>query len=277
MMWITIRIILLGFERIFGKILTKNSSPIISAWGFFGFSTLMFLPFINYLNFDIIKVSLISGTIYSFSFFLYMYALSKEDVSVVAPLYNINAIFLIFISFLFLSEKITIQKIVGSILMIYGVSYLKKEKSISGSYKNILKSKGALAMIISSLLMAIGRVVDGFLTTSFNKLGYSLGVYLIITIYFFTVSLLSHKNVKVHIDYTKKNIIYLLLGGFCNAYAYFALLMAFKYMDVSIAEPVSMISALVSVIFSYIFFKEKIKVRIFGTILLISGAFVIYL
>ncbi|WP_232617894.1 EamA family transporter [Thermosipho africanus] len=56
-----------------------------------------------------------------------MYALSKEDVSVVAPLYNINAIFLIFISFLFLSEKITIQKIVGSILMIYGVSYLKKK------------------------------------------------------------------------------------------------------------------------------------------------------
>lgn len=99
MEWITFRIVLLGFERIFGKIITRKTSPILSAWGFFSFSTLTLLPFLGKVNFNIIKVSVFSGTIYALSFFLYMYALKYEDVSVVAPLYNVNAIFFNFYHF----------------------------------------------------------------------------------------------------------------------------------------------------------------------------------
>ncbi|SHH15106.1 DMT family transporter [Thermosipho atlanticus] len=277
-LWISLRILLLSFERITGKKIVENQSVITASWGFFSFSLLTLLPFLNKVNLDIIKVSFISGTIYFFSFFLYMYALSNEDVSVVAPLYNINAIFLIFVAFIFLSEKVTVNKLLGSIMMVYGVSYLKKSGSFMKSYVNILKSKGAFAMIISSMLIAVGRTVDGFLTIHryYDPIGYSIGVYLTMTLYFFIASFIKEKSIKNYVVFIKNKWMYLIGGGFCNAYAYIFLLKAFKYIDVSIAEPLSMVSALVSIIFVYIFFKEKIKLRFIGTVFLILGAFVIY-
>jgi transporter family protein len=69
----------------------------------------------------------------------------------------------------------------------------------------------------------------------------------------------------------------MLAGGFTNAYSYIALLNAFKYIDVSIAEPVSMVSSLVTAFFAKYIFKEKVSLRVIGTIILIAGAFVIYI
>ena len=125
-LWVSLRILLLGYERIAGKKIGENNSSILSAWGFFSFSLLSMLPFVYLLSFDIIKIAFISGSIYSFSFFLYMYALSHEDISVIAPLYNVNAVFLIFLAYFTLNEPITFSKIVGSTLMIYGISFFEK-------------------------------------------------------------------------------------------------------------------------------------------------------
>lgn len=161
--------------------------------------------------------------------------------------------------------------------MIYGVSYLKKDVNLKLSYKNLLKSKGAISMIISSFLMAIGRTIDGFLTKSFDKLGYSLGVYLVISVYFFLISFFKNRNLRIYVQIVKSKIIALVFGGVCNAYAYFALLMAFKKIDVSIAEPISMLSSLVSILVARFIFKENIKLRFFGATILISGAFIIYI
>ncbi|QTA37944.1 EamA family transporter [Thermosipho ferrireducens] len=276
--WISLRILLLGYERIAGKKIGEKNSSILSAWGFFGFSLLSMLPFIGFVNWDIIKVSFISGSIYSFSFFLYMYALTHEDISVVAPLYNINTIFLIFGAYFTLNEPMNFSKFFGSILMIYGVSFLKKSNKIYKSYVNVLKSKGALSMIVSSILIAVGRIVDGFLTKEqgYNPIGYSVGVYFVMTIYFFVSSVLYERGIKHHIILVKDKLLYLILGGFCNAYAYIALLKAFRYIDISVAEPLSMLSAVVSILFARVFYKEAIKIRLVGTAILISGAFIIY-
>ncbi|MBO8160392.1 MAG: EamA family transporter [Thermosipho sp. (in: Bacteria)] len=277
-LWMSLRILFLGFERIVGKEITKGSSALLSSWGFFGFALLSLSPFATRLSVDILKISLISGSIYSVSFFLYIYALSKEEVSVVAPLYNINAIFLIFITAIFLGEKITIYKLVGSFMMIYGVSYLKKSKNFVKSYKSILNSPGAVSMIFSSLLMAVGRTVDGFLTKQekYDQVGYSVAIYLVMTVYFFLVSFFREKSFKSYFKFVGKKWKLLILGGICNAYAYVALLNAFKFIDVSIAEPISMVSALISIIFAYFFFNERIKLRFVGTLFLIFGAFIIY-
>jgi transporter family protein len=278
LLWMSLRIFLLGFERIVGKIITRNTSSIVSSWAFFSFSLLVLLPFSTQLSFQILKFSLISGIIYSFSFFLYMYALSKEDISVVAPLYNINAIFLVFIANIFLDEKITFYKILGSLMMIYGVSYLKRSNNLLFSYLNIFKSKGALAMIFSSLLMAFGRTVDGMLTKQKNldQLGYSIGVYFVMSVNFFLASLIKEKGLRKHRKIVENRWLLLIFGGICNAYAYVALLKAFKYIDISIAEPLSMISVFVSILFAYLIFKEKVKLRIIGTIFLVLGTFILY-
>ncbi|NUV00212.1 hypothetical protein XO12_08970 [Marinitoga sp. 1154] len=276
-LWMIIRITLLGYERIAGKKIADNEDAILSSWAFFFFSFLSFFPFFNYITLFSLKAAIFSGSIYSLSFFLYVYALANEDASVIAPLYNMNVIFLIITTSIFLNEKITITKISGSLLMLYGVSYLKKDINLKESYKNILKSKGAVAMLLSSGLMAIGRTIDGYFIKNTNSLSYSISIYLIVSVYFFIITIIKYKSIKPHISIINKKFSSLISGGISNAYSYIALLNMFKYIDVSIAEPISMTSSLITAFFAKVIFKEKVAIRVFGTILLIFGAFIIYL
>ncbi|KLO21356.1 hypothetical protein X275_09335 [Marinitoga sp. 1197] len=276
-LWLIIRITLLGYERIAGKKIATHEDEILSSWAFFFFSFLAFFPFFNYITILSLKSAIFSGTIYSLSFFLYVYALANEDTSVIAPLYNMNVIFLIITTAIFLNEKITITKILGSLLMLYGVSYLKKDINLKESYKNILKSKGAVSMLLSSGLMAIGRTIDGYFVKNIDSLSYSISIYLIVSIYFFIITIIKYKSIKPHINIIKRKFSSLISGGISNAYSYIALLNMFKYIDVSIAEPISMTSSLITAFFAKVIFKEKVAIRVFGTILLIFGAFIIYL
>ncbi|MFN3691905.1 MAG: DMT family transporter [Fervidobacterium sp.] len=275
-LWLFIRIILLGYERIAGSKISKNSPTFVAAWGFFFFSFLVFFPFFGTLNLNIILKALLSGTIYSFSFSLYTYALGHEDTSVVAPLYNLNAVFLVILSAIFLGESFNLKRLLGAILMIYGVSFLKKGSSTLVSYKNLLKSKGALAMIISSILMAFGRIIDRKITQNISTIGYSVGIYLVISFYIFFFGLLRGNNIKEYSKLLRTKFIYLILGGICNAYSYVALLNAFNYFGVSVAEPLSMLSAFVTMFFAKLFFKEKLGMRLIAALLLFLGAILIY-
>jgi len=275
-MWMTLRIILLGYERIAGNRISKNSPTFVAAWGFFFFSFLSFIPFFYTITWEILLKSLISGTIYSISFSLYTYALGHEEASVIAPLYNLNAIFLVVLASIFLGEEFSFWRLLGAVLMIYGVSFLKKGEDIISSYKNVLKSKGALAMIVSSLLMAVGRIVDRKITVSLSPLGYSVGIYLVISMYIFIYGIATGSKINEYVTLIKEKIIYLVLGGICNAYSYVALLKAFNYFGVSVAEPLSMLSVFVTMLFARIFLRERIGVRLVAALLLFAGSILIY-
>ena len=272
----TFRIVLLGYERIAGKQISSNENSLVASWAFFTFSLIFLFPMYTFITPHLILLSLSSGSIYSLSFFFYTYALSKEDASVIAPLYNINIFFLLIITFLFLNESVSLIKIIGASLMFYGISYLKKGDNFFQSYKNIFKSKGSLAMIFSSILLAIGRTFDGYFSKNVNTMGYGVSIYLVVSIYLLIATLIKTKSFKMHLDIIKRKKFYLIGGGIANAYSYIALLFAFKFMDVNVAVPLSMLSSIVTAILAYIIFKEKIAFRLVGITLLIIGSFLIY-
>ncbi|MGC9771507.1 DMT family transporter [Fervidobacterium islandicum] len=276
LLWMSLRIILLGYERIAGNRISKGSPTFVAAWGFFFFSFLSFFPFFNTITWKILLNSLVSGTIYSISFSLYTYALGNEDASVIAPLYNLNAIFLVILAAMFLGEHFSVKRLLGALLMIYGVSFLKKGENVVISYKNIIKSKGAVAMIVASLLMAIGRIIDRKFTINLSPLGYSVGIYLVISAYILIYGVATGSRIPDYISLVKQKWLYLILGGICNAYSYVALLKAFNYFGVSVAEPLSMLSVFVTMFFAKIFLKEVIGIRLLAAILLFSGSILIY-
>ncbi|HCL98840.1 MAG TPA: GRP family sugar transporter [Fervidobacterium sp.] len=274
--WMGIRILLLGYERIAGNKISKDSSTFVSTWGFFFFSFLVFAPFFHTMTVELLVKSLISGIIYSFSFSLYMYALGHEDASVIAPLYNLNAVFLVLMSVIFLGEPFSWRRILGAVLMVYAVSFLKKGDNIAISYGNLLRSKGAIAMIVSSVLMAIGRIVDRKMTIDGSPMGYSVSVYLVISVFIFVYGLIIGNKPRDYAALVKSKFVYLILGGICNAYSYVALLEAFNYYGVSVAEPLSMLSVFVTMFFAKVFLKEHIGLRVVSAILLCVGAILIY-
>lgn len=276
LLWIALRILLLGYERIAGARISKGSPTLVAAWGFFFFSFLAFLPFLSTITVKVLLLSMASGSIYSASFSLYTYALAHEETSVVAPLYNLNSIFLVILSALMLRERLSISKVLGAVMMIYGVSFLKKGENLRRSYLNLLRSRGATAMLSSSLLMAFGRVVDRNLTLNIPPLDYAVGVYLVISLYLLVFGILRHHGARDYGQLVRQKFFHLVLGGVCNAYSYVALLNAFNYFEVSVAEPLSMLSVFVTMLFAKLILRERLGMRIVSGVIMLLGSFLIF-
>ncbi len=281
---LSIRIVLLGFERIFLKLLgqnqTKDQSLSIAAV-FFGFGTLGLFPFaLPVLDFSILLIfPIISSLFYSFAFWMYTASLQRGEVSLVTPLYNFNLVFLLIFSTLFLQESLHLLKLVGVVLIFIGLSYLQKGTSFQDSLKNVFKDKAAQLMVGASLLIAVGRIIDGYalsLPDSFEPIVYSFFIYFLITCALLFI-LIVKKDLRQPIIIIKEHPSLSVVSGLTNAGTYLSLLVAFMFLDVSVAEPIGALNVFIAMILARYFFQEDIKQRLVAAGLIILGVFFLFL
>lgn len=272
------RIILLGFERILFKKAGKDQNSLVSTFWLFGLAAVFQIPllFIYPFTFQDFLNAAPSAAIYTITFSIYVYVLSNYEVSLVTPFYNFNVFFLLLLSVIFLDETFTIFKIVGIFLLFFGTLFLNQEESILKSFKSVYKNRGCQLMIVVSLLMAIGRVLDRNKIEETSPPIYSFALYFLTGLYIGVILLVQRKG-KLIIESFKSQPKEFLAGGAANAYSYLFLLIAFTEMEVSVAEPLSMLSVILSIILSYFFFREKIKNRLVGALIMFSGAILLVL
>lgn len=267
------RIILLGFERILFKKAGKDQNSLVSTFWLFGLAAVFQIPllFIYPFTFQDFLNAAPSAGIYTITFSIYVYVLSNYEVSLVTPFYNFNVFFLLLLSVIFLDEAFTIFKILGIFLLFFGTIFLNKNESILESFKSVYKNRGCQLMIVVSLLMAVGRVLDRNMIEETSPPIYSFALYFLTGLYIGIILLFQRKG-KLIVESFKSQPKEFLAGGAANAYSYLFLLIAFTEMEVSVAEPLSMLSVILSIILSYFFFKEKIKNRLIGALIMFSGA-----
>jgi transporter family protein len=271
------RIILLGYEKIVVKKVGTDSNSIVTSFLFFGIAVLFLLPFaLFHPSFDLsaLKYGILSGFIYSISFVLYVKSLSIGEASLVGPLYNFNVFFLLILTSIFLKEPFTISKVIGLSLLVYGASFLNRQENLYKSLYSLFKRKDTLFMMGSSFLIAIGRTIDGFVVGKIDPLFYCFFLYLVISVYQFFYILL-RKEVEEVFKLLKEKTLLVTIAAGINAYSYMFLLIAFRSIDVSIAEPLSMLSMLVTLFLAKNVFKEDIRKRIIGVIIMILGAWIL--
>lgn len=271
------RIILLGYEKIVVKKVGTDSNSIVTSFLFFGIAVLFLLPFALFhpsFNLSALKYGILSGFIYSISFVLYVKSLSIGEASLVGPLYNFNVFFLLILTSIFLKEPFTISKVIGLSLLVYGASFLNRQENLYKSLYSLFKRKDTLFMMGSSFLIAIGRTIDGFVVGKIDPLFYCFFLYLVISVYQFFYILL-RKEVKEVFKLLKEKTLLVTIAAGINAYSYMFLLIAFRSIDVSIAEPLSMLSMLVTLFLAKNVFKEDIRKRIIGVIIMILGAWIL--
>ncbi|MEN7721931.1 EamA family transporter, partial [Clostridioides difficile] len=68
-----------------------------------------------------------------------------------------------------------------------------------------------------------------------------------------------------------------ILSGAINGYSYLALLIALNNLELSIAEPFSQVSMIITLILAHFIFKENIKEKIPGSILILIGGWLLLL
>lgn len=276
------RIILLGFERIVVKRLGANVDPFAPTFLFFALGAVLLLPFVPWdlpaEQWKAMTVSFGSGIFYAAAFTCYVHSLSMGEASLVSPLYNANVLFLAVLAFLFLGEPLTLPKLGGLALLVYGASQLNPQGSFLKSVKAILTDSACRFMVLASLLIACGRVADAHVVSAArlntDPVAYCFVLYSVIALYVLIALLVRKRTGDIVTLMTKRPVAATIAGGI-NGYSYLFLLVAMTRIDVSIAEPASMLSVLVTLVLARRAFGEQIGKRLVAAVIMLAGAWLL--
>ncbi len=274
-----LRVLLLGLERPLGKRTVEGFHPLSGALVFFGLASVLHIPPLIFLiifyppeNFNFLPFSILNAILSVIAFFFYIRSLRDGEVSLISPLYSVSVLFVFFLPIIFKRELFTWWKLFGAILIFIGATWLKPKTNPFDSFINLAKYRPAQDMILCAGILSLGRLIDNY-AADINPYYYALFGSLSLSIIFLLINFVSGTFDQARKLYRKRWKI-AWLNGLVNGYAYFTLVAVLGLgVDLSVAEPVSSISMIVSVIMGHLMFKEKIEARLFASILIIGGVF----
>lgn len=275
------RVLLLALERIVVRLLGNDQKDIYSnvsaTFLFFFIGALSLLPFSLFIkinDFNFLIPCYISSVLYTIGSVAYVKSLSVGEVSLVTPIHSLNSLFLLILSFIFLNEQITIQKFIGIVIIVVGLSILKKQGNPLKSLKYIINNTACRLMFLYVFLQSMGRILDKYFFVTVHPVTYATVLYFFISINLYVFLLITKKTKYIKDLYNAKKGISIISGSI-NGFSYLFLLVALNHIELSIAEPITQVSMILTLIFSYIFFKENIKEKIPGSILILIGGWIL--
>jgi uncharacterized membrane protein len=275
--------VFIAFEKIIVRLLGDRQGNIdynLSAtFLFFIFGAIIltplaaFIPINNFIFLLPCYGSSLLYTVYSYSF---VTSLATGETSLVTPIYSLNGLILIIFSFLFLSEPFTLTKIIGVILMIIGVSLLKDVRNPFYSVRYIISDIPSRMMFLAVTSQCLGRIIDKYYLPNVHPITYSTILYFFIAFNLMVILLIRGKTKTILKVFNKKPILSI-TSGIINGFSYLFLLYAMQQIDLSLAEPLTNLSLVLTLLFSLLFFKENIMEKLPGSILILLGGWFLYL
>ncbi len=279
--FLALRVILLGMERPLGKKTVSGYPTQVGGFIFFGIAALTLLPTLAVYSFfhrpeswAFLGYALLTSSLFMLPFVFYMKALQHGEVSVITPLYSLGTLLVFFLPILFQNEAFTWLKLSGALLIFLGVFFLRPGVNPRESLRNLATDAGARFIVLNATLIGFIRLIDNF-SADLEPVFYAISCATLNGVFFLVAVLVSGKwreAVKLYRQRTK-----LVWGnGVVNGYAYFTLLVTLGLgLDMSVAEPVSNTSMLLSVILGHYMFRERIRARMFASVLMIAGVFLL--
>ncbi len=215
---------------------------------------------------------ILSGLATGASWLCYFKALQIGDINKVVPIDKSSTVLTIILAFIFLHETLNIQKIIGVILIGLG-TYLMIERKDSGEVKDDNKAW---------LLYAFGSAIFASLTSILGKIGISgvesnLGTAIrtcVVLIMAWLMVFVSGKQQLIK-DIDSKELGFICLSGLATGASWLCYYKALQDGLASVVVPIDKLSILVTISFSYIFFKEKLsKKSLIGLISIVFGTLV---
>ena len=212
---------------------------------------------------------ILSGLSTGGSWLCYFKALQLGDVNKVVPIDKSSTILTMILAFIFLNEKITINMVIGMIGIAIGTYLMiqKKEKA-----EKIVKRKAwliyaLLSALFASLTSILGKV--GIENVESN-LGTAIRTIVVLVMAWIIVFAAKKQRDIKKID--KRSLIFLILSGVATGASWLCYYKALQDGLASIVVPIDKLSILVTVLFAYIFLKEKLsKKSLLGLILIVVG------
>lgn len=216
---------------------------------------------------------ILSGLATGASWLCYFKALQCGDINKVVPVDKSSTVITILLAFIFLHEEISLSSAVGVVLIGIGTLMMIEKKDT----QIIQQPKGK-----RWLLYAVGSAVFASLTSILGKVGISevesnLGTAIrtvVVLIMAWVMVLVSGKKHELKpID--KNELIFICLSGLATGGSWLCYYRALKDGLASIVVPIDKLSIVITVIFSYFVFHEKLsKKSAVGLIMIIAGTLV---
>ncbi|MBG9736326.1 EamA family transporter [Paenibacillus alvei] len=251
----------------------RTGIVVIFAW------VIVFAGNLHHALFDISSKSLfyliLSGLTTGASWIFYFRALQLGNVNVVVPIDKSSTIITMLLAIILLGEPVTLLKIICMTLIGIGTYMMIQKQDAAQSADSSMKWiwYAGLSAFFAAITAILGKVgiegVDSNLGTAIRTIVVLIMAWLIV---FMTRKQGGIKKIG------KKSWIFITLSGLATGMSWLLYFKALQEGQASIVVPIDKLSILVTIIFAYIVFKEKLSLKAFiGLILLISGTLLLLL
>ena len=216
---------------------------------------------------------ILSGFATGASWLCYFKALQLGDVNKVVPIDKSSIILTMVLAFIFLGENITINMVVGMIGIGIGTYLMIQKKE---SIEKVVKGKAwlvyaLLSAIFASLTSILGKV--GIENVESN-LGTAIRTIVVLIMAWIIVFATKKQSDVKKID--KKSLLFLILSGIATGASWLCYYKALQDGLASIVVPIDKLSIFVTILFAYVFLKEKLsKKSIVGLVLIVVGTLIL--
>lgn len=213
----------------------------------------------------------LSGLATGASWLCYFHALQIGDINKVTPVDKSSVVLTMLLAFIFLGEEISALKVVCMVLIGAGTLLMIEKKKAdvqtdkTGGLVWLLYAFGSA--FFASLTSILGKVgIEGVE----SNLGTAIRTIVVLIVAWLVVAVTGKMSDVKKIDRT--SWIFLILSGFATGGSWLCYYRALQTGPASVVVPVDKLSIVVTIVFSYIVFREKLSRKgLLGLIMIVAG------
>lgn len=209
----------------------------------------------------------VSGFFTGASWLCYFKALSCGDINKIAPIDKSSTALTMILAFIFFGE-FSLPKFILMAVMLAGTLLMVAKKKTSETEKS---GKWLLYAVLSTVFASLTSITAKIGITDIpSDLGTAIRTVVVLVMAFVVVCVKGKTGEIAAVD--KKELLFLALSGFATGASWLCYYTAMQTGDVSVVVPIDKLSLVVTVVFSYFVFGEKLTKReLLGFLLVVSS------
>lgn len=200
----------------------------------------------------------LSGVATGASWLCYFKALQNGDVNKVVPIDKSSTVLTMLAAFAFLHEEVSWLKLVCMVLIAAGTLLMleKKQSGEEKTGKRIWLPYAVMSAVFAALTSVLGKIgIEGVE----SNLGTAVRTAVVLVMAWLMVAV-TGKTGKVR-EIPRRELLFIVLSGVATGASWLCYYSALKTGPVAVVAPIDKLSILVTVLFSYIVFHERLTVR----------------
>lgn len=212
---------------------------------------------------------ILSGMATGGSWLCYFKALQLGDVNKVTPIDKSSTVMTMLLAFIVLGECMTIYKIIAMITIGTGTYLMITRKNVTAS--NTEGSKWMIYAVFSAVFASFTSILGKIgIQGVDSNLGTAIRTIVVLIMAWIVVFVTGKQKEVTEID--KKSIVFICFSGITTGLSWLCYYKALQDGQASIVVPIDKLSIVITIVFSYLFLKEKLtRKSLLGLCLMVIG------